>query len=191
MSAGTIFALSGDVIWIGHFACLGPIDPQVEREGKLVPALSYVVQFEELVAESRAGQVSPAGRLLLQKLDSADLHVYQQARDLSVNLLVGWLSNDKFKDWTQTAGRGLAVDEPMKTERAEEIARALSDNARWKSHGRPISKRVLTDHLNLRSNDLAANPPLHEAVRLYSALLMDSVTKTGRVQAVDTPGHCG
>jgi membrane-bound ClpP family serine protease len=191
MSAGTIFAMSGDVIWMDYFACLGPIDPQIERDGKLVPALSYVVQFEELVAKSRAGLVSPAELLLLQKLDLADLHVYQQARDLSVSLLVEWLSNYKFKDWTMTAGQGLVVDEAMKKKRAEEIARALSDNVRWKSHGRPISMRVLTDQLNLRINDLAANPPLHEAVQLYYALLMDYVTKTGRAQAVHTPGHCG
>ncbi|MBL8798331.1 MAG: hypothetical protein JNM56_30835 [Planctomycetia bacterium] len=40
MSAGTIFAMSGDAIWMDYFACLGPIDPQIERDGKLVPALS-------------------------------------------------------------------------------------------------------------------------------------------------------
>jgi ClpP class serine protease len=52
MSAGTIFAMSGDAIWMDYFACLGPIDPQIERDGKLVPALSYVVQFENLVRKS-------------------------------------------------------------------------------------------------------------------------------------------
>lgn len=74
MSVGTIFAMSGDVIWMDYFACLGPIDPQIERDGKLVPALSYVVQFEELVKKSLTGQLSPAEMILLQKLDLADLH---------------------------------------------------------------------------------------------------------------------
>lgn len=190
MSAGTIFAMSGDAIWMDYAACLGPIDPQIERDGKLVPALSYVVQFEELVRKSMSGQVSPAELLLLQKLDLADLHWYQQARDLSVSLLVEWLSQYKFKDWTATAGRGVAVDDAMRRQRAEEIAKSLSDNVRWKSHGRPISMRVLTDQLNLRINDLAANPDLQRAVKLYFDLLTDYSAKTGRPQLVHAMGYC-
>jgi hypothetical protein len=190
MSAGTIFAMSGDAIWMDYFACLGPIDPQIERDGKLVPALSYVVQFEELVRKSQMGQVSPAELLLLQKLDLADLHVYQQARDLSVNLLVEWLSHYKFKDWVQTDGRKLPVDDVMRRRRAEEIARALSDNVRWKSHGRPITMKVLTEQLNLRINNLEANRELHELVRTYFDLLVDYSGKTGRVQMIHVMGHC-
>ncbi len=39
MSAGTIFALSGDNIWMTSRACLGPIDPQVpSSDGRFVPA---------------------------------------------------------------------------------------------------------------------------------------------------------
>ena len=45
MSAGTILALSADRIMMDHLSCLGPIDPQIERDGKLVPALSYLNQF--------------------------------------------------------------------------------------------------------------------------------------------------
>ena len=45
MSAGTIFALSADRIMMDYFSCLGPIDPQIEKDGKLVPALSYLNQF--------------------------------------------------------------------------------------------------------------------------------------------------
>ena len=42
MSAGTIFALSADRIMMDHLSCLGPIDPQIAKDGKLVPALSYL-----------------------------------------------------------------------------------------------------------------------------------------------------
>lgn len=45
MSAGTIFALSADRIMMDYFSCLGPIDPQIEKDDKLVPALSYLNQF--------------------------------------------------------------------------------------------------------------------------------------------------
>ena len=48
MSAGAIFALSADRIMMDYFSCLGPIDPQIEKDDKLVPALSYLNQFERL-----------------------------------------------------------------------------------------------------------------------------------------------
>lgn len=38
MSAGTIFAFSADRIMMDYFSCLGPIDPQIEKDDKLVPA---------------------------------------------------------------------------------------------------------------------------------------------------------
>jgi membrane-bound ClpP family serine protease len=44
MSAGTIFCMSGDKIYMDYSSSLGPIDPQVpDREGKfLVPALGHL-----------------------------------------------------------------------------------------------------------------------------------------------------
>ena len=58
MSAGTVFARSGDRIMMDYFSCLGPIDPQIERNGKLVPALSYLVQFERLKERARTGEIT-------------------------------------------------------------------------------------------------------------------------------------
>jgi hypothetical protein len=120
----------------------------------------------------------------------ADLHFYEQARELSVNLLVEWLSQYKFKDWIETEQTKKPVDDEMRRKRAREIAHALSDNTRWKSHGRPIPMKVLTDQLNLRINDLGANPELHQAVKVYFDLLIDYSGKTGRVQTVHVPGRC-
>jgi ClpP class serine protease len=42
MSVGTVFVMSGDKIFMNYSSCLGPIDPQIEKDGKLVPALSYL-----------------------------------------------------------------------------------------------------------------------------------------------------
>jgi len=120
----------------------------------------------------------------------ADLHFYEQARNLSINLLVEWLSQYKFKDWAQTETRKLPVDDNLRRARAKEIAEALSDNRRWKSHGRPISMKVLTEQLNLKINDLGTNPDLYRAVKIYFDLLIDYTHRTGRVQTVHTPGHC-
>lgn len=33
MSAGTVFVMSGNRIFMSYFSCLGPIDPQIEKDG--------------------------------------------------------------------------------------------------------------------------------------------------------------
>ena len=53
MSAGTVLALSGDVIHMDYFSVLGPIDPQVQKGGRLVPALGYLIQYERLIEKSK------------------------------------------------------------------------------------------------------------------------------------------
>ena len=49
-SAGTVLVMSGDAIYMDYYSRLGPIDPQVEtREGRTVPALGYLKQWEKLL----------------------------------------------------------------------------------------------------------------------------------------------
>ena len=143
MSAGTIFALSADRIMMDHLSCLGPIDPQIEREVKLVPALSYLNQFERLNEKAQNGQLSTAEYALLNKLDLGELYQFEQARELSIDLLIKWLTQYKFKNWVTTETRGEEVTEEKKMERAREIAALLYDPEKWHSHGRAIDARTL------------------------------------------------
>lgn len=83
MSAGTVLAMSGDEILMDYHSCLGPIDPQVERDGRLVPALSYLSQYDDLIDRSQNEQLSTAELVLLQKLDLAELHQFELARELN------------------------------------------------------------------------------------------------------------
>src|SRR5215217_4652818 len=46
MSAGTIFCMSGDKIFMDYSSSLGPIDPQVHNGKQWVPALGYLDQVE-------------------------------------------------------------------------------------------------------------------------------------------------
>ena len=117
MSAGTIFALSADRIMMDYLSCLGPVDPQIQRDDKLVPALSYLNQFERLNNKAKEGSLTTAEFALLDKLDLGELYQFEQARELSVELLINWLSRYKFKDWTRTETRGKMVTESMKEER--------------------------------------------------------------------------
>jgi hypothetical protein len=60
MSAGTILVMAGDAIWMDYYSVLGPIDPQVEVDGKLVPALGYLEKYDELVEKANGGGLNDA-----------------------------------------------------------------------------------------------------------------------------------
>ena len=186
MSAGTVFAMAGDAIMMDYFSRLGPIDPQVEKDGRLVPALSYLVQYRRLIERARAGTLSEAEFALLVKFDLAEIHQYEQARQLTVNLLRKWLAAYKFKNWTTTQTRGLSVDPQMRETRAHEIAESLSDNERWHSHARGISMLTLRDELNLMIDDFGANLELNTAVRSYHELLRDYLQQQNMMVFVHT-----
>lgn len=176
MSAGTIFVMSGDSIMMDYFSRLGPIDPQVEKDGKLVPALSYLVQYKRLLAKDRKGELTSAEYVLLEKFDLAELHQYEQARTLSIRLLRQWLAKYKFKNWTQTETARQEVTSALREQRAEQIAKALSDNELWNSHGRGISRATLeSDEIKLKIDDLNADEELHNLVRAYYTCLRDFI----------------
>jgi hypothetical protein len=146
MSAGTIFCMSGDKIFMDYSSALGPIDPQVlSSDGNgYVAALGYLDKVQEITAKQ---MLSPADVVFLRSLDLGKLALYEQAKNLSVSLLKKWLVAYKFKDWTvhRTTGAGTPVSLQEKEGRAEEIAAALSDNKRWHMHGRALSVERLKE----------------------------------------------
>lgn len=156
-----------------YHSCLGPIDPQLVRDGRLVPALSYLAQYKNLIQKSEQETLSTAELVLLAKLDLAELHQFQLAHDLSVDLLKRWLTSYKFKDWTKTESRGISVTQEMKEERASDIALQLSDQKRWLTHGRGIDMRTLREELRLKIDDMGGTPELKKAVWDYFWFLRD------------------
>jgi len=176
MSAGTIFCMSGDKIFMDYTSSLGPIDPQVPlSDGHLVPALGYIDKVNELIDKSAQGKLTDAEFMMLQRLDLATLRRYEQARDLSVSLLKQWLVKYKFKDWAQhsSTNPGQAVTDEEKEQRAEQIAKDLSDNNRWHSHGRMIGINTLTSGLRLKIEDYTQEAELRQNLRVYSELLAE------------------
>ena len=163
MSAGTVLALSGDAIWMDYFSRLGPIDPQVERDGRLVPGLSYLRQYERLIKKSEATSLTEAELALLSKLDLAELHRLELAASLSAQLIKEWLPRYKFKNWKKG---GVSVDDQAKTKRAEEIASALNDHQRWGTHGRGIHMEDLRK-LGIQIDDFEKESGLKESVWRY------------------------
>lgn len=166
-SAGTIWCMSGDNIYMNYYSTLGPIDPQVQnRDGNLVAALGYLDKINELLDKAKNHELTQAEFLILKDFDLAELRSYEQAKELAVDMLRKWLTKYKFKDWI-THSDGSAVTQQEKEKRALEIANKLSDNNVWKSHGRPIGIQVLMDDLHLKIVDFEKNPKLSEIINEY------------------------
>jgi len=171
MSAGTILCMSGGKIFMDYSSSLGPIDPQVPMAdtGEYVAALGYLDKVNEL---TNKGNLAPADVVLLRGLDLARLALYEQARDLSIDLLKQWLVDYKFKNWThhRTTNKGNPVKDHEKEDSAREIAIALGDHKKWRSHGR-----------NLDIDDYSGCAELRKCIRKYN----DSLT--GFIDLVQSP----
>ena len=169
MSAGTIFVMAGDRIFMDGFSCLGPIDPQIMKDGELVPALSYLNQYLRFYERAERGELNAAELALLSKLDPGELYQFEQARELSCELLTNWLSTYKFKKDS--------VADAEKKKKATKIADILSNNERWHSHGRMISRETLITEVNLEIEKLEDAPDLSHALNDYAGLVIDYVNR--------------
>jgi len=183
MSAGTIFALSGDKIFMDYTSSLGPIDPQVYNGKEWVPALGYLDQVEKMIARSAANELTDAELVILQNLDLAMLSRYEQAKNLTITLLKQWLVEYKFHDWkehqTDPVKLGKTVTQEEKEERAEQIAKILSDNKLWHSHGRKIGVSTLQQKIKLQIEDYSNDIDFRVRIRAYTEFLIDYFNRHG------------
>lgn len=188
MSAGTVLVMSGDSIFMDYYSVLGPIDPQLPKEGGMIPVLGYLKQYERLIAKSAKGNLTTAElAFLIQKFDPAELYKYEQASELSVSLLKEWLVKYKFKNWKKTSTHGKTVTAQMKKKRAEDIARALNRTDKWNSHGRGISMDVLrSEDIKLQIEDFGADPKISTSLRVYHKLIKDYASKVGSKNVLHT-----
>ncbi len=180
MSAGTIFCMSGDKIYMDYFSSLGPIDPQIYNGKNWVPALGYLDKVEELIKKSANNELTEAEFLILQKVDLAELRSYEMARDLTVSLLKKWLVEYKFKNWLTHSSTGKKVTKDEKKKRAEEIAKSLGDNSLWQSHGRAIGVDTLKELLKLEIENYSDRSELKEMIRNYNDLITEYILRHGR-----------
>lgn len=175
--------MSGDSIHMDYFSVLGPIDPQIQnREGKLVAALGYLDKINELLEKAQNNTLTQAEFMILKDFDLAELRGYEQAKDLTIDLLEKWLVKYKFKNWnthkTDPEKLGQPVTDTEKKAKAKEIAGHLSDNNKWKSHGRPINIEALRE-LRLEIDDYSDNEERRTLIRDYYELVSDYVLIRG------------
>ena len=183
MSAGTIFCMSGDRIYMDYSSSLGPIDPQIHNGNEWVPALGYLDQVERMIKKSADNELTDAELIILQNLDLAMLSKYEQAKNLTITLLKRWLVEYKFKSWETHHSNPEKLDQEVtlveKEERAEEIAELLSKNKLWHSHGRKIGSSTLTRVLKLKIDDYSNNEKLRQVIRNYHDFITEFLIQNG------------
>jgi hypothetical protein len=156
MSAGTLFALSGDNIWMTERACLGPIDPQVPtKDGRYVPAQALLLLIDQLQqqgddAMKKGGAVPWAAVRIIDSIDKKELGDAITASRYSTMMASQFLINHKFRNWRIRETSRQEVTPEYREERAGQIANALASHDRWKNHGHAISRDVLWNEIQLR-----------------------------------------
>lgn len=179
-SAGTIWCMSGDNIYMNYYSAFGPIDPQIQnKDGKLVAALGYLDKINELLQKAKSNTLTQAEFLILKDFDLAEIKSYEQAKELAIEMLKEWLTKYKFKDWSVHSSTGKPVTKVEKEERAKEIAEKLSDNNRWKSHGRPIGISTLANELHLAIIDFEKDYELNRKISEYYDGICEYIGKHG------------
>ena len=171
MSAGTIMAMAADDILMGKTSALGPIDAQIQRNGKVFSADALLEGFEKIKKEVEStGQLNKAYIPILQAISPGELQAAQNAQDFSRDLVQTWLAKYKFKNWKTHSSTGANVTEGDRAARAKQIADGLCDHGEWLTHGRPLRREDL-ERLRLRVTDYETDPQLSEAIRRYHTLL--------------------
>ncbi len=177
-SAGTILCMSGDNIFMDYYSALGPIDPQIQnKEGRWVPALGYLDKIQELLDKATRGEISEAEFLILKEFDLAEVRAYEQAKELTIDLLQEWLVKYKFKNW-ETHSYGGTVSYEEKRKKAQEIAEELNNYRRWKSHGRPLNIDTLKK-IGVKIEDFGQNIEAKRTIRRYYEVMTDYARKNG------------
>ena len=170
-SAGTIMVMGGDEILMDDFSSLGPIDAQISRQGKTFSADAFLDGLTKIKDEvQQVGTLNKAYVPILREICPGDIQECENAQNFAKTLVTDWLVRYKFRNWTTHSDTGQPVTSCERHQRAEEIARDLSDHSKWLTHGRSIKIDDLQG-MRLRVTDLRDNPQLQDAVRRYYTLL--------------------
>lgn len=170
-SAGTIMVMSGDEILMEPASSLGPIDPQVTRQGKVFSAHAFLEGLERIKDEvNRTNKLNRAYIPILQSISPGEIQACENAQSFSKSLVSKWLRRYKFSSWVTHSQTSQPVTEQEKVERAEEIADALCDHSRWLTHARSIKIEHLRE-MGLRIVDFSKQDELCDAIRRYHILL--------------------
>ena len=186
-SAGTIMVLSADEILMTETGSLGPIDAQVKIGRSIVSAYDYIEWTDDKRKEAEeVGKLNPFDATMVAQISPGELGSVYHALKYAEDLVIDWLVKYKFKNWTVTETRKFPVTEEMKAERANEIAKELTNHAKWRSHGRSIKAGDL-DEIGLKVTKVESDARLSDIVYRIQTVcrLLFSSTNTYKIFATE------
>ena len=170
-SAGTIMAMSADEILMDSASSLGPIDAQIQWQGKVFSADALLEGMKRIKKEVEdTGVLNKAYIPMLQGISPGELQNAENALEFAKSLVKDWLAHYKFRTWITHASTGRPVTDDERVARAAEIAEQLCEHRRWLTHGRSIKVDDL-ERMRLRITDYSKAPELADAIRRYYTLL--------------------
>lgn len=187
-SAGTILVLSGDDIAMTQTGSLGPIDAQMQIGRTRVSAYDYLEWVNEKLEEAEKNKaLNPFDATMIAQISPGELKLVHHSLEFAKDRVIEWLPKYKFKNWTQTETSKTPVDMAMKQKRAREIAKDLSNHAKWRTHGRSLKIDELTG-MGLKITRLDDNQTLVETVyRIQTVLrLLFSSTNAYKIFATES-----
>ena len=151
-SAATMIALGSDEILMGYLAELGPIDPQLGDPtlGGLMPARSFIDGLE-MIRKNIKEKNDPVQMYfpMLSHIRPEIIAQCQSAIDGSREFAEKWLKEYMLKDNPQ---------------QAKEVACALSEGIKYKSHGKVIDFEEARNELKLNVTKIPPNSELWDKV---------------------------
>jgi hypothetical protein len=189
-SAGTIMVMAGDEILMEPgSSSLGPIDAQIQWEGKVFSAEAFLKGLERIKEDvAGANFLNRAYIPILQRISPGEIQNAENALSFAKELVTKWLQEHKFQNWNEhrTHNPGTPVTSEEKAGRAAEIANKLCNHSEWLSHGRSIKMNDLQS-IGLEITDYTKNPELSDAIRRYHILLQMTFDSTSIYKIIETP----
>lgn len=176
MSAGTMFAMSGDEIIMNSSSQIGPIDPQVRRmNGTFLPAqaISILIAQVQKRGQERLDRKQPidwTDQLLIQSMDRMEAGNALSMSEKSIELVESYLEKYKFKHWHKHSSTGLPVTPEERKEKANEIAGLLCNHDKWKDHSHAINRVAAWEECKLQIIESESIEGLDRAIRRMWAL---------------------
>lgn len=185
-SAGTLMVMAGNEILMEPASSLGPIDAQIQWQGKVFSADALLEGIDSIKEEvEKTGKLNRAYIPILQGISPGELQSAENALEFARKLVTDWLVHYKFKNWDAHSSTGEKVTEKDRKARAREVAKKLCDHKSWLTHGRSIKIRDL-ETMKLKITNYLDDPDLADAVRRYHTLLQMTF-ETNIYKVFETP----
>lgn len=180
-SAGTILALSGNSIAMTETGSLGPIDAQCHIGRGFISADDYMTWVKEKMTEK---SLTPFDSMMVAQISPGELYGIQNSLEYAKDLVLKWLPQYKFKDWTETETSHKMVTDEMRKKRAREIANDLTNHKKWRSHGRSLGIKEL-NAINLHVDEIT-QPTLEIVKRIQIVIrLIFSMSSVYKIYSSD------